>query len=319
MRTAFSFAAILLASLAAASLAAQDATRQPTGDEILRRVRERYSTMTDYHFEHRLTVSVEQPNEKLKQYLKVDFELAATDARRSADAPEEASFPVSLTRCRMSAHSGTKSLLLVSDGKEAVLYKGELKQYKRAPTALRVIGGPTSATFFLLVNTFPFTSLVDAPFERVQLLRQERYLVGDREVNCDVIEARFQRKPLGAGGANRGDSVASLAGSSYLMFLAMHGLTEPVNERAASAEAARMEGDAVPLTMLLWVEPEESLVWKSELREPLVKKEDPQQIHSTLVITDSFRKIVRKGPLPDELFQFKAAEGDREVEKFGQP
>ncbi len=318
MRTAFCFAAILLASSVASRLSAQDEARQPTGDEILSRVRERYSTMTDYHFEHRLTVSVEQPNKKPEQYLNVDFELAAAGARRSADNPKEVSFPMSLTRCRMSARSGTKTLLLVSDGREAVLYQADLKQFKRAPTALRVIGGPTSATFFLLVNTFPFTTFVDVPFERVEFLRQERHMVGERKVDCHVIEARFHRKPLGADAANKGDSVASLAGSSYLLFLAMHGLTEPSNEKARSAEASRMEADAVPLTLLLWVDPEESLVWKSELREPLVAKSD-EQPDPTLVITDSFSKIVRKGPLPDELFRFEMAEGDREVEKFGQP
>jgi len=288
--------------------------------DILQRVREQYSSLTDYHFEHQLIAALEAPGKETEQVAKVNFELAVAGAEHFTDDPKAMSFPTGTKRCRMSARSEHHSMLLVANEQEAVLYVPHLKQFKRAPSAMRAIGGPTSATFFLMVNTFPTAMLVDAPFDEPQFLREETLKLADRDVACQVIEAKVERKrpmPAGPGdeAASKREATASLLGSGYLLFLGTHGLSDP---KAPVGAAPPAEAEPQPITMRLWVDRRESIVWKSELREPLAAS-DESQPNRTLVITDRYTKIVTKGPLPDELFRFEIVEGTKEVEKIGEP
>ena len=322
MRIAVGFITVFIGLYLAGplSLAAQDEPKQPSAEDIVRRVREHYSRLTDYHFEHQLTATVEAPGKETEQAATVDFELAVAGAERFDGDANASIFPISTKRCRMSAHSEHYSMVLVANDEEAVLYVPHLKQFKRAASSMRAIGGPTSATFFLLVNTFPTATLVDAPFEQPQLLREETLRIADREVRCHVVEAQIQRKrriPEAPDdeGPSKGAATASLMGSGYLLFLGTHGLSEP---KAPAGAAPPADAKPQAITMRLWIDQREPFVWKSELREPLAAP-DEAQAPRTLVITDRYTKIQTKGPLPDELFRFEIVEGTQEVEKIGQP
>lgn len=335
-RTTFLSTLFLLTAVLSSNGYAQPNPGKPDAEAILKKVRETYTNLRGYHFEHTLVVEEIQEGQKPANIAEVTLvtasEMPAGPPREFegqrpvdewGDAQKAKQVPHNLERCRLEVRYRRGDMVLASDGKTSWMFVGETNEFKKGERFLDVVG-PTAGTMYSVLHFIPLMKFMNESLQSPKIIREEEIDVGHERKACYVLEcidkAPLLPLPPGEEPPETLKGRNPLAGATaVLMHLQIHGLVDfkrgmylPPSDKA---ELPRMT---------LWVDAQDSIVWRTRLVEKTQRAsfealEDKAEGEPVEVqVTDNFSVAKINARLPDELFQFTPPEDAKEVRQFTQ-
>jgi hypothetical protein len=329
--TAFGF--VLFVSLLLGRGYAEPSQAKADPDAILRKVRETYGGLWSYHFQHTLVAEELKEGRKRAEIAEVTLVTASEKSPGPAqvfeglkpvddwvNAQQAKRLPFNLDRRRFEVRHARGDMVEVCDEKTSWLYVGATKEYRKGERALDV-SGPTAATMHAALHGIPLTPLIDESLKSPKLIREEEIEAGGKKRACYVLQCIVKSPPLELpSGARVPESLRDrnpLAGATgIVMQLQIHGLVEPGRGMYLPAS-----DKAEWPSMTLWVDAQDSTVWRSQLVEKVQGVSVPAQQDAVLEntevhVTDSFSVIKINERLPDDLFRFTPPEDAKAVYQF---
>jgi outer membrane lipoprotein-sorting protein len=312
---------------------AQPLAAKPGADALLKKVRDTYGGLSSYHLQHSLVAEELKEGGKRVKIAEVTLVTASEKSPRQAqvfeglqpvddwvDAQQAKRLPFNLDRRRFEVRHWRGDIVEVCDGKTSWLYVGATKEYRKGERALDVTG-PTAATMHAALHGIPLTALIDESLKSPKLIREEEIEADGKKRACYVLQCTVKSPPAELPpGIETPEFLRDrnpLAGATgIVMQLQIHGLVEP--GRGMNLPAS---DKAEWPSMTLWVDAQDSTVWRSQLVEKVQGVSMPAQQDAALEktevhVTDSFSVAKLNERLPDDLFRFTPPKGAQEVLQF---